>query len=102
MKDLVNIQDFLFQVADVGDWEGEEEIVADRINAIYHAVWRRLPDDLSADEIDHLLIAIWNELRGSLVLLEADEDELVDWAICYVNNQLEEGITLDDAADEEE
>ncbi len=102
MKDLVNIQDYLFQVADVGDWEGEEEIVADRINAIYHAVWRRLPDDISVDEIDHLLIAIWNELRGSLVLLEADEDELVDWAICYVNNQLEEGITLDDAADEEE
>ncbi len=40
MKDLVNIQDYLFQVADVGDWEGEEEIVADRINAIYHAVWQ--------------------------------------------------------------
>jgi hypothetical protein len=102
MKDLVNIQDYLFQVADVGDWEGEEEIVADRINAIYHAVWRRFPDDILSAEIDHLLNAIWNELRGSLVLLEADEDELVDWAICYVNNQLEEGIKLDDAADEEE
>lgn len=102
MKDLVNIQDYLFQVADVGDWEGEEEIVADRINAIYHAVWFVLPEDISAAEIDHLLIALWNELRGSLVLLEADEDELVDWAICYVNNQLEEGITLDDAVDEEE
>ncbi len=102
MKDLVNIQDYLFQVADVGDWEGEEEIVADRINTIYHSVWRRFPDDILPAEIDHLLNAIWNELRGSLVLLEADEDELVDWAISYVNNQLEEGIKLDDAADEEE
>ncbi len=102
MKDLVNIQDYLFQVTDVGDWEGEEELVADRINAIYHAVWQRLPDDILTAEVDYLLIAIWNELRGSLVLLEADEDELVDWAISYVNNQLEEGITLQDAADEEE
>jgi hypothetical protein len=102
MKELVNIQDYLFQIADVGDWEGEEEIVADRINTIYHAVWHRLPDDISPAEIDHVLHAIWNELRGSLVLLEAEEDELVDWAIRYVNNQLEEGIQVEDAADEEE
>ena len=102
MKDWLSVQDYLYDVRDVGDWEGEEEIVADRINAIYHSVWRRFPDDILPAEIDHLLHALWNELRGSLVLLEADEDELVDWAICYVNNQLEEGITLDDAADEEE
>lgn len=102
MKDLVNIQDYLFSVADVGDWEGEEETVADRINAIYHAVWTKFPDDILPAEIDYLLHNIWNELRGSLVLLEADEYELVGWAISYVNNQIEEGIELDDAADEEE
>ena len=28
MKDLLNVQDYLFAIHDVGDWEGEEEQVA--------------------------------------------------------------------------
>ena len=34
--------------------------------------------------------------------LEADEDELIDWALAYVRQQLEEGIPDADTIDEEE
>ena len=40
--------------------------------------------------------------RGGTVLLEADEDELIYWALAYVRQQLEQGIPNADAADEEE
>jgi hypothetical protein len=91
MKDLVSIQDYLFSLTDVGDWEGEEELVADRINAIYHAVWLRIPEETPVDLIDQILHSIWDQLRGSTVLLEADEYELIDWAQAYTRKTLSEG-----------
>jgi len=102
MKDAISIHDYLFDQADIGDWEGEEELVTDKINAVYHAVWQHLPEDISSVQVEQLLPAIWDELRGGTVLLEADEDELIDWALAYVRQQLEEGIPNADATDEEE
>ncbi|MGP9801064.1 hypothetical protein [Rheinheimera sp. NSM] len=102
MKDAISIHDYLFDIADIGDWEGEEELVTDKINAVYHAVWSALPENITPYQVEQLLPAIWNELRGGTVLLEADEDELIDWALAYVRQQLEEGVPETDAADEEE
>jgi hypothetical protein len=102
MKDSISIHDYLFDVADIGDWEGEEELVADKINAVYHAVWQQLPEEVTASEVEQLLPGIWDQLRGGTVLLEADEDELIDWALAFVRQQLEEGRPETDAADEEE
>lgn len=102
MKDTISIHDYLFDVADVGDWEGEEELVTDKLNAVYHAVWHTLPEEISAAEVEQVLPDIWDQLRGGTVLLEADEDELIDWALAYVRQQLEQGIPNADAADEEE
>jgi hypothetical protein len=83
MKDLLSIHDFLFEIADVGDWEGAEEQVADRMNAIYHAVWEQIPEQLSVDDINQLMRMIWEELGASEVILEADEEDLIDWALNY-------------------
>lgn len=102
MKDAISLHDYLFDVADVGDWEGEEELVADKLNAIFHAIWYELPEEISAAEVDKLLPDVWDQLRGGTVLLEADEDELIDWALAYVRQQLEEGIAEADTIDEEE
>jgi hypothetical protein len=102
MKDTISIHDYLFDVADIGDWEGEEELVADKVNAVYHAVWQQLPDDVTTKQVEQLLPGIWEQLRGGTVLLEADEDELIDWALAYVRQQLDEGVPDTDAADEEE
>lgn len=102
MKDSISIQDYLFDVADIGDWEGDEELVADKVNAVYHAVWQALPEDVMTQQVDDLLPGIWDQLRGGTVLLEADEDELIDWALAYVRQQLEDGIPDPDTTDEEE
>jgi hypothetical protein len=102
MKDAMSIHDYLFDVADIGDWEGDEELVADKVNAVYHAVWQQLPEDIGTEQVEQLLPGIWDQLRGGTVLLEADEDELIDWALAYVRQQLEEGIPETDTADEEE
>jgi hypothetical protein len=97
MKDLVSIQDYLFSLTDVGDWEGDEELVADRINAIYHAVWQQIPEDTEVELIDKLLRDIWDQLRGSTVLIEADEYELIDWALAHTRKVLENAVDEEDA-----
>lgn len=102
MKDWLSVQDYLFDVRDVGDWEGEEELVADRINAIYHAVWPTIPEDASVALIDRLMRDIWDQLRGSEVMIEADEDELVDWALAHSRQFIEQqGAPTDDEDDED-
>ena len=55
MKDLLNVQDYLFAIQDVGDWEGEEEVVAERLNDLIHMAWERLPDDLDCESIDEII-----------------------------------------------
>ncbi|WNO60946.1 hypothetical protein [Rheinheimera sp. MMS21-TC3] len=102
MKDLVSIQDYLFQVSEVGDWEGEEELVADKINTIYHAVWQKIPEDVSVEQVDILFPKIWDELRGSTVLLDVDEHELIDWALAYMRQQLQNRKLALDTTDDEE
>ena len=101
MKDWLSVQDYLYDVRDVGDWEGEEELVADRINAIYHAVWQQIPDDTEVALIDKLMRDIWDQLRGSLVLIEADEYELIDWALAHTRKVLDKALDEDDADDDD-
>lgn len=102
MKDLVSIHDYLFQVSEVGDWEGEEELVADKINTIYHAVWQKLPENVRVEQVDMLFPKLWDELRGSTVLLDVDEHELIDWALAYMRQQLQNRKLALDTTDDEE
>jgi len=90
MKDLLNVQDYLFAVQDVGDWEGDEEHVAKTLNDLIHMAWDRLPDDLDCDSIDEIINGIWEHLRGDMAVIEADFEELVDWSIHYVDSALDE------------
>ncbi len=90
MKDLLNVQDYLFAIVDVGDWEGEEEVVAERLNDLIHMAWGRLPDDLDCESIDEIINGIWEHLRGDLALIEADFEELTDWVKHYVDSSLDE------------
>lgn len=102
MKDLFSVQDYLLQVAEVGDWDGEEELVADKFNSIVHAVWDALPDTLTSAEISYLMPQLWEQLRGDTVLLDVDEDELIGWALAYIQQQIDEGMTDMPAEDDEE
>lgn len=103
MKELASVQDYLLSVSDVGDWDGEEEYVADTFNAVIHAVWQALPDDMAAEQIDELMPMLWQQLRGDTVLLDADEDEIIGWAIGFVQQQIDEGESDEqDAADDDQ
>lgn len=95
MKDMLTVQDYLLDVLEVGDWDGEEELVADRINSIIHAVWNALPEELNTEQIDQLMPQFWQQLGSDTVLLDVDEDELIGWALTYMRQQIELGI--DDA-----
>lgn len=90
MKDLLNVQDYLFAITDVGDWEGDEEHVAETLNDLIHMAWQRLPDDLDTESIDEIINGIWEHLRGDLALVEAEFEELTDWVIHYVDSSLDE------------
>ncbi|AZZ98059.1 hypothetical protein [Pseudoalteromonas sp. R3] len=94
MKELLNVQDYLFSNFDVGDWEGEEERVAETLNELIHVAWDMLPDDLECEKIDLIINGIWEHLRGELALVEAEYDELVDWVTHYIQSSLDENIEL--------
>lgn len=90
MKDLLSVQDYLFSIVDVGDWEGEEELVCERLNELIHHAWERLPDDLSCDQIDTIITGIWEHLRGDLALIDAELEELLDWVEHYIDSAQDE------------
>ncbi|MGO2010331.1 MAG: hypothetical protein ACTJH9_01100 [Pseudoalteromonas sp.] len=90
MKDLLNVQDYLFGNTDVGDWEGDEEHVAETLNDLIHIAWDRLPDDLGTELIDEIINGIWEHLRGDMALVEAEFEELTDWVTHYVDSSLDE------------
>ncbi len=89
MKDLVNIQDYLVTRDEVGDWEGEEELVADKLNDLFHYGWSKIPDEMDVETINTLLTGIWDKLRGSTALIDVDMDELFDWIDNYMLNAQE-------------
>jgi hypothetical protein len=84
MKDLVNIQDFLVTPDELGDWEGDEEIVADKLNELLHYCWSLIPDDTDIELIEQMLNGIWDNLRGDTVILDVDIDQLQDWVVTHI------------------
>lgn len=84
MKDMLSVHDYLVAQDEIGDWDGEEEMVADKLNELFHYTWQRLPDDMSVEDIDNAMHGVWQQLRGSTVLLEVELDDLIDWVDNYV------------------
>jgi hypothetical protein len=89
MKDLINIQDYLVNADEIGDWEGDEEIVADRLNELLHYCWGLIPDQMEVETINQVLTGIWDNLRGNTSLLDVEMDELIDWVDNYLLNTQE-------------
>ncbi|MDE3273240.1 hypothetical protein [Pseudoalteromonas sp. G4] len=92
MKDWLSVQDYLFGIDQVGDWEGQEEAVAENLNELIHCAWQALPDEADAETIDRIIEGIWEHLRGDTALLDAEHEELIDWVLHYVANQLENNL----------
>ncbi|MDX1677509.1 hypothetical protein [Arsukibacterium sp.] len=102
MKDALSVQDYLLHESEVGDWDGEEELVTDKINSIIHTVWDALPDDLATEHIERIMPQLWQQLGQDTLLLDVDEHELAGWALVFMRQQIELGIEdaeADDTAD---
>ena len=49
MKEIIVIHDYLVAESIVGDWDGQEELVAERINEIYHLIYDLAEEDIEPD-----------------------------------------------------
>ena len=58
MKEFVVIHDYLVTEAIVGDWDGEEEIVAEKVNEIYHTLYDLAEEDIETEILERLLALV--------------------------------------------
>ena len=59
MKEIIVIHDYLVTESIVGDWDGEEELVAERINEIYHLIYDLAEEDIEPEILAQLLSLVW-------------------------------------------
>ena len=83
MYDHLDINEFLFDVTEIGDWEGEEETAVDNINLVYHRLFETASDDTDIVLFREMLEAIWPYWQHQPGLVELD-DELIDHFIAFL------------------
>jgi len=79
MKEFVIIHDYLVSEEVVGDWDGNEELAAEKINQIYHTLYDMAEEDIAPEELEPLIALVWDNWIGQDVLPELSDDEIIDW-----------------------
>jgi len=87
MKELVVVHDFLVSEAVVGDWEGQEEDVAEKMNEIYHTLYDLAEEDISVEVLTQLLDLVWDTWIGQEVLPDLETDDIYDWCRHVLENR---------------
>lgn len=87
MKEFVVIHDFLVSEAVVGDWDGDEETVAEKINEFYHTIYQMAEDDIDPDQLTDLLNLVWEHWIGNEELPELEYDDIYDWSQHLLENR---------------
>jgi len=87
MKELVVIHDYLISEAVVGDWEGQEELVAENINEIYHTLYNYAEEDIDPEILHQLLALVWEHWIGQEALAELESEDICDWCYHVIQNQ---------------
>ena len=87
MKEFVVIHDYLVSEAVVGDWDGNEELVAERINEIYHLIYDLAEEDIASEELENLLALVWDTWIGQDALPDLDSDDIHDWCRHLLENR---------------
>ena len=86
MKEFVVIHDYLVSEAIVGDWDGNEEIVAERINEIYHTLYDLAEEDIAVEVLSQLLALVWETWIGQETLPEIESEDIYDWCRHVLDN----------------
>ncbi|OUR62299.1 hypothetical protein A9Q74_05505 [Colwellia sp. 39_35_sub15_T18] len=87
MKEFVVIHDYLVTEAIVGDWEGQEEIVAEKVNEIYHTLYDLAEEDIDTEELEQLLALVWDAWIGQDVLPDLESEDIYDWCRHLLENR---------------
>jgi hypothetical protein len=90
MKELIDVHDYLISSEIVGDWDGEEEEVTDRINGLIHQAYLLFPDEITGEQAEQLFVELWAAVVGQDFILESELDELEDWLASFINQRLNE------------
>jgi len=87
MKEFVVIHDYLVTEEIVGDWDGQEEIVAERINEIYHTLYDLAEEDIETEILEQLLALIWDNWIGQEELPDLESEDIYDWCRHVIDNR---------------
>lgn len=87
MKEFVVIHDYLVTDAIVGDWDGQEETVAERVNEIYHTLYDLAEEDIETEILEQLLASIWDIWIGQDVLPDLESEDIYDWCRHVLDNR---------------
>lgn len=87
MKEFIVIHDYLVSEAVVGDWDGHEEIAAERINEFYHTLYDLAEEDITSSELEQLLALVWDTWIGQDSLPELESEDIYDWCRHVLENR---------------
>ncbi|WP_163930742.1 hypothetical protein [Paraferrimonas sp. SM1919] len=90
MKELVYIQDFLVSADEVGDWEGDEQLVADNLNRIYHCIYSLADEDIAIEKLEQTLLAVWGFWQYNSDLVSLEDEEIEVFAAWLLSQQQQE------------
>lgn len=87
MKEFIVIHDYLVSESVVGDWDGQEELVAERINEIYHCLYDLAEEDITPEVLEPLLALVWDTWIGQEALVEIESEDIYDWCRHVLENR---------------
>ncbi|NQY33839.1 MAG: hypothetical protein HRT37_02495 [Alteromonadaceae bacterium] len=87
MKEFVVIHDYLVAESIVGDWDGQEEQVTERMNEIYHTLYDLAEEDIEPEVLNQLLELVWETWIGQDVLPDLETDDIYDWCRHMLDNR---------------
>lgn len=86
MKEFVVIHDYLVSQEVVGDWDGQEEEVVERINEIYHTMYDLADENIETEVLEQLLALVWETWIGREDLAELESNDIYDWCKHVLDN----------------
>ncbi len=87
MKEFIVIHDYLVSEAVVGDWEGQEELVTENINEIYHTLYDYAEEDIEPEVLSKLLDLVWENWIGQDALADIESSDISDWCHNILTNR---------------
>lgn len=87
MKEFVVIHDYLVTQEIVGDWDGQEDDVAENINEIYHTLYDLAEEDIETDVLEQLLALVWDTWIGQEEIADIETDDIYGWCKHLLDNR---------------